>query len=171
RDRLIQHALTEAYRNILPAAVYPVVLLFLEMPTAEVDVNVHPSKTEVRFRQQQAVHDFVRDSARAALLKARPVPHFVQEISAQPRAATSLTPGALPPAGVEQAAEKFLLEPPPVEPANAALQFEGSLALQANAARGLAPAPAIAPLRAPAIPAGTCGGTINAEDPVDDQAG
>src|SRR5207237_10302148 len=51
RDRLIQHALTEAYRNILPPTVFPVVLLFLELPTAEVDVNVHPSKTEVRFRQ------------------------------------------------------------------------------------------------------------------------
>ena len=49
RDRLIQHALTEAYRNIMPPTVFPVVLLFLEMPAAEVDVNVHPSKTEVRF--------------------------------------------------------------------------------------------------------------------------
>jgi DNA mismatch repair protein MutL len=52
---LIQHALTEAYRNIIPPTVYPVVLLFLELPAAEVDVNVHPSKTEVRFRQQ-SVH-------------------------------------------------------------------------------------------------------------------
>src|SRR5437879_1127490 len=69
RDRLIQHALTEAYRNIIPPSVFPVVLLFLELPSAEVDVNVHPSKTEVRFRQQTAVHDFVRDSVRAALLK------------------------------------------------------------------------------------------------------
>jgi DNA mismatch repair protein MutL len=64
RDRLVQHALTEAYRNILPPTVYPVVLLFLELPTAEVDVNVHPSKTEVRFRQQTVLHDFVRDSVR-----------------------------------------------------------------------------------------------------------
>src|SRR5258706_1180921 len=63
RDRLIQHALTDAYRNIMPPAVFPVVLLFLEMPTAEVDVNVHPSKTEDRFRQQSVIHDFVRDSA------------------------------------------------------------------------------------------------------------
>src|SRR5437016_10832325 len=62
RERLIQHALTEAYRNIIPPSVFPVVLLFLELPSAEVDVNVHPSKTEVRFRQQTAVHDFVRDS-------------------------------------------------------------------------------------------------------------
>src|SRR5580704_9269339 len=44
RDRLVQHALIEAYRNILPPTVYPVVLLFLELPTGEVDVNVHPSK-------------------------------------------------------------------------------------------------------------------------------
>ena len=94
RDRLIQHALTEAYRNILPPTVFPVVLLFLEMPNAEVDVNVHPSKTEVRFRQQTVMHDFLRDSVRAALMKARPVPQFVTEIRAHPTASPSLTPGA-----------------------------------------------------------------------------
>src|SRR5215472_4831884 len=94
RDRLVQHALTEAYRNILPPAVFPVVLLFIELPTVEVDVNVHPSKTEVRFRQQTLVHDFVRDSVRAALMKARPVPQFTREITAQPTAGRGLTPGA-----------------------------------------------------------------------------
>src|SRR4051794_32951964 len=94
RDRLIQHALTDAYRNILPPTVFPVVLLFLEMPNAEVDVNVHPSKTEVRFRQQSVMHDFLRDSIRAALMKARPVPQFVTEIRAHPTASPSLTPGA-----------------------------------------------------------------------------
>src|SRR5580658_3638096 len=94
RDRLIQHALTEAYRNILPPTVYPVVLLFVEMPSGEVDVNVHPSKTEVRFRQQSVLHDFVRDSVRAALMKARPVPQFMTEISAHPTASPSLTPGS-----------------------------------------------------------------------------
>ena len=94
RDRLIHHALTEAYRNILPPTVFPVVLLFLEMPNAEVDVNVHPSKTEVRFRQQSVMHDFLRDSVRAALMKARPVPQFVTEIRAHPTASPSLTPGA-----------------------------------------------------------------------------
>src|SRR6201997_2633964 len=94
RDRLVQHAITDAYRNILPPTVFPVVLLFLEMPTGEVDVNVHPSKTEVRFRQQTLLHDFLRDSMRAALLKARPVPQFVSEINAHPNASPSLTPGA-----------------------------------------------------------------------------
>src|SRR6266403_4525096 len=91
RDRLIQHGVIEAYRNILPPTVFPVVLLFIEMPTAEVDVNVHPSKTEVRFRQQTVIHDFVRESVRAALMKARPVPQFLTEIGAQPSARPGLT--------------------------------------------------------------------------------
>src|SRR5438309_1104620 len=61
RDRLVQHALTEAYRNILPPTVFPVVLLFLEIPTVEVDFNVNPSRTEVRFRQQSGSHDVAHD--------------------------------------------------------------------------------------------------------------
>ncbi|MGO9088126.1 MAG: DNA mismatch repair endonuclease MutL [Candidatus Sulfotelmatobacter sp.] len=97
RDRLVQHALTEAYRNIIPPTVYPVVLLFLELPAGEVDVNVHPSKTEVRFRQQSVMHDFVRDSVRAALMKARPVPQFMTEMRAHATASQALTPGALTP--------------------------------------------------------------------------
>jgi DNA mismatch repair protein MutL len=93
RDRLVQHAIIEAYRNVLPPTVFPVVLLFLEMPTEEVDVNVHPSKTEVRFRQQSFLHDFIRDSIRAVIMKARPVPQFVSEIHAHPTASPSLSPG------------------------------------------------------------------------------
>jgi len=76
RDRLILHAITEAYRNILPAMVFPVALIFLELPAAEVDVNVHPSKVEVRFRHAGFIHDLVRDSLRQALLKTRPVASF-----------------------------------------------------------------------------------------------
>jgi DNA mismatch repair protein MutL len=92
RDRVILHALTDAYRNILPPTVFPVVLLFLQMPFTEVDVNVHPSKTEVRFRQQSALHDFVRDSVRAVLMQARPAPQFTREIHAEPTAAPALSP-------------------------------------------------------------------------------
>ena len=104
RDRLIQHAIVEAYRNILPPTVFPVVLLFLEMPNAEVDVNVHPSKTEVRLRQQTVVHDFVRESVRAALMKARPVPRFLTEIGAQPTAGRGLSsPGFISPAPTDGA--------------------------------------------------------------------
>ncbi len=72
RDRALLHAITEAYRNVIPPTSFPVVLLFLEMPPEEVDVNVHPAKTEVRFRQQSLIHDFVRDSLRTALINARP---------------------------------------------------------------------------------------------------
>ena len=145
RDRLVQHSLTEAYRNILPPSVYPVVLLFLEMPTAEVDVNVHPSKTEVRFRQQTVLHDFVRDSVRAALMKARPVPQFMTEISAHPTASASLTPGAHPvvigdPSLPDEErfpsppAHAFTLQAPAPPVVSGSLEFEGGMAIYANAA-------------------------------------
>jgi DNA mismatch repair protein MutL len=84
RDRLILHAITEAYRNILPAKVFPVALIFLELPPAEVDVNVHPSKIEVRFRHSSFMHDLVRDSIRQALLATRPVASFPMSRSAPP---------------------------------------------------------------------------------------
>jgi len=76
RDRLILHAIHESYRNVLPPSVFPAVLLFLDLPAEEVDVNVHPAKIEVRFRHPQFVHDFTRDSIRQALSRARPIPSF-----------------------------------------------------------------------------------------------
>jgi DNA mismatch repair protein MutL len=97
RDRLLLHAITEAYRNVIPPTSFPVVLLFLEMPPEEVDVNVHPSKTEVRFRQQSLVHDFVRDSLRMALIKARPTAGFLAALDSQPSASPSLMPPAISP--------------------------------------------------------------------------
>jgi DNA mismatch repair protein MutL len=96
RDRLLMHAITEAYRNVIPPTSFPVVLLFLEMPPEEVDVNVHPAKTEVRFRQQSMVHDFVRDSLRTALIKARPAAGFLAAHTA-PDASPSLMPPAASP--------------------------------------------------------------------------
>ena len=141
RDRLIQHALTEAYRNVIPPTVYPVVLLFLELPSGEVDVNVHPSKTEVRFRQQTVVHDFVRDSVRGALMKARPVPQFTTEIAAHPTASPSLTPGARTPASAAwqhlyapAQPQDFSLQPPVPPPASERFQFSGGISVEANAA-------------------------------------
>ena len=76
RDRLILHAIHEAYRNIHPHAIFPATLLFLEMPYDEVDVNVHPAKIEVRFRRSQFVHDATRDAIRQALMNERPIASF-----------------------------------------------------------------------------------------------
>jgi DNA mismatch repair protein MutL len=97
RDRLLMHAITEAYRNVIPPTSFPVVLLFLEMPPEEVDVNVHPAKTEVRFRQQNLIHDFVRDSLRTALVKARPAAGFLAALDSAPAASPSLMPPATSP--------------------------------------------------------------------------
>ena len=82
------HAITEAYRNILPGNVFPVALIFLEIPAPEVDVNVHPSKIEVRFRHSGFVHDFVRDAIRQALIAVRPVAAFPL-----PKRTPALAPG------------------------------------------------------------------------------
>jgi DNA mismatch repair protein MutL len=87
RDRVVLHALTEAYRNIIPPTSFPVVLLFLEMPPQEVDVNVHPAKTEVRFRQSGFVHDFIRDTVRTTLMTARPAASFASALTSAPQAA------------------------------------------------------------------------------------
>jgi DNA mismatch repair protein MutL len=96
RDRLILHAIHEAYRNILPPTVFPATLLFLEMPYDEVDVNVHPAKIEVRFRRSQFVHDFTRDAIRQALMSVRPIASFATAATAV-SAANALNPVAPPP--------------------------------------------------------------------------
>jgi DNA mismatch repair protein MutL len=67
---MIGRALSEGYRSILPHGVYPAALLFIETPLEEVDVNVHPAKTEVRFRRQAAVADAVREAVKNALARA-----------------------------------------------------------------------------------------------------
>jgi DNA mismatch repair protein MutL len=89
RDKLILHAIHDAYRNIHPHAISPATLLFLEMPYDEVDVNVHPKKIEVRFRRSQFVHDAVRDAIRQALINARPVASFAAATGASAAPANS----------------------------------------------------------------------------------
>src|SRR6202040_2561512 len=84
RDRLILHAIHEAYRNILPSGVFPATLLFLNMQYDEVDVNVHPAKIEVRFRRPQFVHDFTRDTIRQTLTGTRAVASFATAAGGAP---------------------------------------------------------------------------------------
>jgi DNA mismatch repair protein MutL len=90
RDRMIGRSLSEGYRSILPHGVYPAALLFIETPLAEVDVNVHPAKTEVRFRRQAAVADAVREAVRNALASASYTPP-------QPQTRTEYVPPPPPP--------------------------------------------------------------------------
>jgi DNA mismatch repair protein MutL len=151
RDRLLLHAVTEAYRNIIPPTSFPVVLLFLEMPPEEVDVNVHPAKTEVRFRQQNLIHDFVRDSLRMALIKARPVAAFVASMDAPTASPSLMPPSESPIPGAPESApapepqpdseplaaaqaEPFELTPRPVTPIPGTLPFAAQESLAAVAA-------------------------------------
>ncbi len=94
RDKLLLHAISSAYHNLMPPACYPFVLLFLECDFEEVDANVHPSKTEVRFRHGSFVHDFVRDVIREVLVESKPA-------SALPAPAqVTIDPGAQPAAAL-----------------------------------------------------------------------
>ncbi|MCU1341228.1 MAG: mismatch repair protein MutL [Candidatus Acidoferrum typicum] len=146
RDRLILHAIHEAYRNVLPPSVFPAVLLFLDLPAEEVDVNVHPAKIEVRFRHPQFVHDFTRDSIRQALSRARPIPSFpgvapglAASQSQQDGAAASATAGATNGAGLPRAvippmnaagsaiAGDFELSAAPLRPEPQRFQFESGI--------------------------------------------
>ena len=115
RDRLILHAIHEAYRNILPPAVFPATLLFLEMPYDEVDVNVHPAKIEVRFRRSQFVHDFVRDAIRQALVGVRPIASFATATAAGASLPTGggngTLSGGITPAPVESSVPRAILPP------------------------------------------------------------
>jgi DNA mismatch repair protein MutL len=88
RDRVLMHALSSAYHNLMPPACYPFALLFLDCDCEEVDVNVHPSKTEVRFRHGSVVHDFVRDAIRERLIASRPASSI--PVPTQPQAAADL---------------------------------------------------------------------------------
>jgi DNA mismatch repair protein MutL len=70
RDKTIAGGLLEGYRSILPHGVYPVAFLFVDIPLEEIDVNVHPAKTEIRFRRTEAVKDVIAEAVRVALASA-----------------------------------------------------------------------------------------------------
>jgi DNA mismatch repair protein MutL len=97
RDKVILHAISAAYYNLMPAGCYPFALLFLNCDAGEVDVNVHPAKTEVRFRHGSLVHDFARDAIREVLMASRPVSSMpLPPISPVPRMASVQHAAALP---------------------------------------------------------------------------
>jgi DNA mismatch repair protein MutL len=97
RDRMIGRSLSEGYRSILPHGVYPAALLFIETPREEVDVNVHPAKTEVRFRRSAAVADAVREAIRDALARNDYVPQMPQTAQIPQAQTASATVSFTPP--------------------------------------------------------------------------
>ena len=112
RDRMIGRSLSEGYRSILPHGVYPAALLFIQTPLEEVDVNVHPAKTEVRFRRQAAVADAVREAVRDALASSGYVPQISQiETPAPPQTEAPV------PSQIERPVE------PQIQTASAAVSF------------------------------------------------
>src|SRR5262249_60089123 len=97
RDRSLAHALQESYRGLLMTARYAVGFLFLTIPPDKVDVNVHPTKAEVRFQENSLVYSLVRSAVKARLLKENLVPQLAPppgEPDASPRA-TDPEPPAL----------------------------------------------------------------------------
>ncbi len=103
RDQLIGRALKEAYRSMMPSGTYPAAILFIDIPPTEIDVNVHPAKTEVRFLNESAVLSFVRSAVADALTSTQPVTRLPgtatneQRIEYPDRAASYSAPVFQPP--------------------------------------------------------------------------
>ncbi|NJC87378.1 MAG: DNA mismatch repair endonuclease MutL [Desulfuromonas sp.] len=106
RDRVVQHAILEAYRTLLEKRRYPVAVLFLDLPPEMVDVNVHPTKHEVRFREQQKIHDFVMTAVRSRLLDGTATTVAAAQTLAEPPVmpvTAAVAPAETPLAGVQEA--------------------------------------------------------------------
>ena len=76
KDRVLTKAISDAYKNVIPPGSYPVVMLMIDIPSEEVDVNVHPAKTEVRFRRPYVVSESVALAIRSAFSKTKPFANF-----------------------------------------------------------------------------------------------
>lgn len=114
RDKVIQHAIMQAFRPILEKGRYPLLALFIELTPDEVDVNVHPTKHEVRFRRQNQVHDTIQGVLEEVL---RESPWLQRrEVPPPPVEAYGHTPLQPHQAGIQQALDRFMAASPAVAP-------------------------------------------------------
>jgi DNA mismatch repair protein MutL len=116
RDKLVAHAVRQAYRDVLFNGRHPTFVLFLEVDPAVVDVNVHPTKHEVRFRDGRMVHDFLYGTLHRALADVRPEDQLASApAQAQPSRPSGAQAGEFGPQG-EMGLAANLLQPPMAQP-------------------------------------------------------
>ncbi|MHC4480885.1 MAG: DNA mismatch repair endonuclease MutL [Planctomycetota bacterium] len=118
QSRRLAYAVDEAYRGMLMVGRYPIAVLHLRMPYEELDVNVHPTKREVRFREESAVFGAVQRALRAALLEGAPVP--AASVGPSARLELSVQPSSPPLWEHARALERRQAEGEPAPPSPAA---------------------------------------------------
>lgn len=92
RSPFLSRALEEGYHTLIPAKLHPVVILHLHVPPSEYDVNVHPTKMDVRFKSEQSLAPFISQAVYQTLIKSRPLPSFHTQHPATPAAKTLFSP-------------------------------------------------------------------------------